>query len=157
MKKSKKKKPLSKKSTKNIEETTVIKSSRLDDDNQQNLKKKSKIRVRRTIKSRIEPIVDDLIVLTSSKLNSLKLFGTAKLPRLQTKNIITNKSDLKKKQGKVKTTAGISTTKLKSKLLPVDMNNVSANSSSSADNSPIVQRKINKKKMRTKCTKGDKN
>ncbi|XP_014207600.1 cytosolic carboxypeptidase 2 isoform X2 [Copidosoma floridanum] len=133
VKKSKKKSQ--KKLVKGTEIPPVI--NNLEEENQQ-LKKKKKPRSKKALKSSLEPLNDDLILLPPGKLDPLKLLGTAKLPKVQTKL----KSDSKVKQSKA--TASPLTNKIKVKL-PVDY----TADSSSSENSPPVHRKTVKKKTKT--------
>lgn len=131
----KSKKKARKKSTKVIEIPPVI---NIEEDNRQALKKKKpRVKRQRAVKSSLEPLDNNAIVLTSDGLDSLKLFGTAKLPKVQSKQ----KSESKRKLNKAVLAATITTSKMKPKP-PVD----SVGDSSSSENSPLARRKSIKKK-----------
>ncbi|XP_016840121.1 cytosolic carboxypeptidase 2 isoform X2 [Nasonia vitripennis] len=131
----KSKKKARKKSTKVIEIPPVI---NIEEENRQALKKKKpRVKRQRAVKSSLEPLDNNAIMLTSDGLDSLKLFGTAKLPKVQSKH----KSESKRKLNRAVLAATITTSKMKPKP-PVD----SVGDSSSSENSPLARRKSIKKK-----------
>lgn len=97
-----------------------------------------------TVKTNLDATMDNnAIVLSSETLDSLKLFGTAKLPKIQAKP----KSDSKKKLNKTLVAATVTTTKLKPKSTAGD----SAGESSSSESSPHAKCKsVKTKKSETK-------
>lgn len=115
-----------------------------EDENRQTVKKKkSKVKRQKGVKSSLEPLDNNTILLTSDGLDSLKLFGTAKLPKVQSKQ----KPESKKKVTKAVPASSVTASKLKPKP-PVD----SVGDSSSSENSPIATRRKSIKKKSNATT-----
>ncbi|KAL7303167.1 hypothetical protein TKK_0004371 [Trichogramma kaykai] len=134
------KKKTRRKPSKILDASTVI--NPLDEKNQSNNKKKKpKVKKPKNVKSGVESLDND-IVLVTNELDTLKLFGTAKLPKVNSKQ----KSESKKKLNK-NITATIATSKLLSNKVSKD----SIGDSSTSDNIMVAlkqksngtQKKIN--------------
>jgi hypothetical protein len=109
----------------------------LEEEIRQMKKKKPQVKSNRTIQSSLEPLDNNTIMVTSDGLDSLKLCGTRKLPKILSKH----KTGSRRKLNKLILSTAITTSKLKPKP-PVD----SVGDSSSTENSPLVTRRKSIKK-----------
>ncbi|KAJ8675943.1 hypothetical protein QAD02_011729 [Eretmocerus hayati] len=117
-------------------ENSVIDS--LQEDKQITKKKKPRLKQQKTLKSSLGSMDNNAILITADGMDSLKLCGTPKIPKMQSKQ----KSETKKKSNKVALAAGIATSKMKSKV-PTD----SVGDSSGSENTPHkIEQKITKKR-----------
>ncbi|XP_011501923.1 PREDICTED: cytosolic carboxypeptidase 2-like [Ceratosolen solmsi marchali] len=137
----KQKKKVRKKSTKIIDAPSEV--NNLEEENRQTKKKKPRAKRHKVVKSSLEPLDNNTIMVTSDGLDSLKLCGTAKLPKILSKH----KTDSRRKLNKLIGSAAITAAKSK-----VKSHADSVGDSSSAENSPVVIRRNSIKKKYNSST-----